>query len=25
VLAAAFLIFGTMWVMHNVGMNMMSR
>ncbi|MBN3858515.1 MULTISPECIES: cytochrome o ubiquinol oxidase subunit IV [unclassified Paraburkholderia] len=25
VLAAAFLIFGTMWVMHNVTMNMMSR
>jgi len=25
VLAAAFLIFGTIWVMHNVGMNMMSR
>ncbi|WP_028228348.1 cytochrome o ubiquinol oxidase subunit IV [Paraburkholderia ferrariae] len=25
VLAAAFLIFGTMWVMHNVSMNMMSR
>lgn len=25
VLAAAFLIFGTIWVMHNVSMNMMSR
>jgi cytochrome o ubiquinol oxidase subunit IV len=25
VLAAAFLIFGTIWVMHNVGMLMMSR
>jgi cytochrome o ubiquinol oxidase subunit IV len=25
VLAALFLIFGTIWVMHNVGMNMMSR
>jgi cytochrome o ubiquinol oxidase operon protein cyoD len=25
VLAAAFLIVGTMWVMHNVSMNMMSR
>ena len=25
VLAAAFLIFGTIWVMHNVGMHMMSR
>jgi len=25
VLAAAFLVFGTIWVMHNVGMNMMSR
>jgi cytochrome o ubiquinol oxidase operon protein cyoD len=25
VLAAAFLVGGTIWVMHNVGMNMMSR
>jgi cytochrome o ubiquinol oxidase operon protein cyoD len=25
VLAAAFLVFGTIWVMHNVSMNMMSR
>ncbi|TDV15048.1 cytochrome o ubiquinol oxidase subunit IV [Paraburkholderia caballeronis] len=25
VLAAAFLVFGTIWVMHNVTMNMMSR
>ncbi|WP_322011441.1 cytochrome o ubiquinol oxidase subunit IV [Paraburkholderia sp. J12] len=25
VLAVAFLIFGTIWVMHNVSMNMMSR
>lgn len=25
VLAAAFLIFGTIWVMHNVSLNMMSR
>jgi cytochrome o ubiquinol oxidase subunit IV len=25
VLAALFLIFGTIWVMHNVSMNMMSR
>jgi len=24
-LAAMFLVFGTVWVMHNVGMNMMSR
>ena len=24
-LAAAFLVFGTVWVMHNVTMNMMSR
>lgn len=24
-LAAVFLVFGTMWVMHNVSMNMMSR
>ena len=25
VLAAMFLVFGTVWVMHNVSMNMMSR
>ena len=25
VLAALFLVFGTVWVMHNVSMNMMSR
>jgi len=25
VLAAVFLVFGTIWVMHNVGMHMMSR